>query len=286
VIQPLFQPGGEPAFRCVTQELETVKNHILTPCFCIVLYKTKMHNMKIWFICCALVSALFLQSCSKKVAGAGPVSDVTIAIEHTVGIDPLVFDSLMYKNEAGERFGVSKLNYYLSSVRFYNLGNQVFLVDTTLYVDAREGKELKIKSVPVGQYDSIVVYVGLEARYNHHDSLASTKENLAMHWPDAIGGGFHFLMLEGHWRDGSNQPGFAIHLGANPFLVTSVIHEVPEISAEKENYFTLKMDVNQWFMTPTVYSFDKDGVYTMGISSLMKVIAENGRDAFTIKKTK
>ena len=240
-------------------------------------------SMKIWLSCLAVMSVFIFQSCSEKEDSAVPLTELVIGIQHSVGGKSLVFDSVMYENEAGEKYGISKLKYYLSTLRFYQGGRQVLLVDTVLYVDARKTTTLRVPNVPAGTYDSIVVHVGVPPAFNHHENLPVTSENLAMQWPDGMGGGFHFLMLEGHWVDGPDQFGFAMHLGTDPYLVTSVIRAVPVIKGGIEHKLTIVMDANEWFKTPTTYSFSEDGVYTMGVPALMRTIADNGGDVLSIK---
>ena len=47
-----------------------------------------------------------------------------------------------------------------------------------------------------------------------------------MAWPTAMGGGYHFMKVEGHYLDTSNTiQGFAIHLGKNNNLVNVLINQ-------------------------------------------------------------
>ena len=36
-----------------------------------------------------------------------------------------------------------------------------------------------------------------------------------MAWPDVMGGGYHFLKLEGHYKKDSLLAGYAMHIGQN-----------------------------------------------------------------------
>jgi hypothetical protein len=50
--------------------------------------------------------------------------------------------------------------------------------------------------------------------------LSTTLDNLNMAWPTAMGGGYHFLKMEGHYLDSLNtNQGYAIHIGKNENLM-------------------------------------------------------------------
>jgi hypothetical protein len=104
-----------------------------------------------------------------------------------------------------------------------------------------------------------------------------------MEWPVLMGGGYHFMMLEGHFADSSGTPGFAMHLGTNASLCPVNITDTFSLTQDD---FTLhiNMNINEWFRTPYVYDFNVDGNYIMGNIQSMSKIAANGFDAFTIEK--
>lgn len=231
----------------------------------------------------ALFAAFIFAGCNSKDESPLPNAALTIEFVHEVNHQPLYFDSLMYTNNAGEEYSVSKLSYYLSNFHFYFQQQLVFTADTVLYIDAKKNISINIAEAIAGNVDSISFFIGLDASWNVHGKIAATAENVAMEWPDAMGGGYHFIKLEGHWKDGMQTPGFAIHLGTNPYVVTAGCKADFGISATEQNKITMAMNVNEWFESPYRYSFSTDGVYTMGNAALMEKIKENGDDVIQIK---
>jgi hypothetical protein len=105
-----------------------------------------------------------------------------------------------------------------------------------------------------------------------------------MAWPDAMGGGYHFMKLEGHYLDTVNvDKGYAIHLGKNENLVTakvnSTLHQV-----YWDHRYTLYFDINEVFANPYTYNLNFDKNYTMSDSLAMLKIKNNMSDAFSIKQ--
>jgi len=225
---------------------------------------------------------LLLLSCRHDAAMVNPTAGFLLSISHQVDSKPLLFDSLAYKNAAGEKYSISRLQYYLSDIRFYAQGKMLFHTDTILYVDAAQSASLRWVNIPVAHYDSISYLIGIDSTHNFHDKLWPTMQNVAMEWPQTMGGGYHFLKLEGHWQDVNSFTGFAAHLGTNPYLVHGNLSCSLDAKAGNVLKINFVMNVNEWFTHPFVFSFNADGVYTMGNAKLMQKLADNGGDVFSI----
>lgn len=231
-----------------------------------------------------ILPLLLSGACRHKDQDPSPATRLEITLSHKVGDMPLWYDSLAYRNKAGEIYSVSKLHYFISDIRFYKNNRLVFTADTVVYIDAATGDySLGIYNVPAFSYDSIACYIGVPPALNEHGRLARTYENTAMEWPKAMGGGYHFIKLEGHWLDTNRTPGYTVHLGRNPYLVTGGCKAAGMQVSNKEHIVALEMDINEWFENPRVYSFQADGTYTMNMAALMQKIAENGQDVIRVK---
>jgi hypothetical protein len=223
-----------------------------------------------------LLVIIMLSSCKKEEATLTK-DRISIQLQHQVDGQALIFDSLLYINNAGEKFGIEKLQYYLSNFRFYEKGALLTTIDTIIYVDARTGNLFTFNNTLFHAIDSVGCNIGLDSLHNIHGILPATPANISMEWPDVMGGGYHFIKLEGHWKDGSQTSGFAIHLGTNPFLVAA--GKLVNFSLRPgNNELKITMNVAEWLKHPHSYSFNNDGVYTMGDTVLMRKLKENGSD--------
>lgn len=241
------------------------------------------------YVCLGVLSSLVYTGCKNNSQTISPQSQpgtISITINHSVDSKAIVWDSILYKNEAGDMFSITQLQYYLSAFRFYYHNAEVCKTDSVFYIDAHNTSPmvLKFSGITFPQSDSVSFCIGVEPALNITNALPATYENTIMGWPDAMGGGYHFLKLEGHWMDTANSSGFAMHLGKTGYQVmTGVKCDLSTIASNKKSALKMKMNVNEWFRNPNVYSFNVDGVYSMGNPVLMKKLSENGIDVFTVE---
>ncbi len=230
------------------------------------------------------MAIVFLAGCKKDEIQPTKVVNgkIELKIGYRVSDKPLLFDTLLFTNEAGERYSIAQLQYYLSDIKFYRAGALLHSCPAPIYVDAKYDTVpfvlSGIEGMPTGSYDSVSLLIGLDSNTNLSNSLPATAANMAMGWPDAMGGGYHFLKLEGHWQNAAALPGFAMHLGVNGFQVKAGFKCALQVAQPANTTIHVVMNVNEWFCNPSVYSFNTDGVFSMGNSALMQKLSDNGKD--------
>jgi len=233
-----------------------------------------------------ILAAMAFTSCRKEKENVIPApltGDLAVNVGYHVDGKQLYFDSLMYTNAAGNQYSVTKIHYYLSRFRLYKEGSVKYSLDTIIYVDAEQSMNFSFRNVPAMTYDSMSFHIGLDEAQNKSNSLQATAENVNMGWPDVMGGGYHFLKLEGHWMDSSKKLGYAMHIGNNGFLIRAGAKANIEVNGGKTANRKLMMNINEWFAHPNTYNLAADGVYSMGNAPLMKKLSENGVDVFSIE---
>ncbi|MCF8258354.1 MAG: hypothetical protein K9J06_12435 [Flavobacteriales bacterium] len=208
---------------------------------------------------------------------------LSLHVRHHVDGTALSFDTLVYVNASNNLYSVTRLQYYLHGIRFIGSpGQDDYEVTDAFLVDGRELLEFDLGKVPVGEYLGISLIIGLHPDLNCTGCLPPTTPNVEMAWPDLMGGGYHFMKFEGHFKaDGGagNQHGFAIHLGNNgtqgqcsmdgPFTVT-----------EEGGTVELSYNLNEVFHDPNTYDMDTL-TYTMGNMPAMVRVAANLSNAFS-----
>jgi hypothetical protein len=117
---------------------------------------------------------------------------------------------------------------------------------------------------------------------NKTDALPANTENISMVWPDAMGGGYHFMKMEGYFKDGTTTPGYAMHLGTNACKFNCKVYSSININNDTHN-LNMEMNINEWYRNPQNFNFNTDGNYIMGNMPLMMKIVNNGFDVFKIK---
>lgn len=236
---------------------------------------------------CVIVT-LFFCGCKKDNDNTTPVPvkpALKLSIEFKIGNDPLTFDSIRYYNLAGNNYSVRKLKFYLSQISLIKEDSTVIRIKDYLYIDSQTPQSLGIliSSLSEGCYKGISFNIGLDSALNVENGLPATADNLAMEWPLVMGGGYHFMMLEGYFRDSTSTPGYAMHLGTNSCRIPVVLLNNFCLSTNSTVTKILTMDINEWYMNPAVFDFNIDGNYIMGNMAAMQKLSGNGVDVFTIQ---
>lgn len=210
-------------------------------------------------------------------------SNVEFHLEYSVDGSSLLWDSILYLNDAGNNYEVSKLLYYLSNVSLIKSDSTLLKLKDYQYVDASidSCESFTVQNVPVGEYIGMKFNIGLDSTQNLTGALPNTPENQGMEWPDMMGGGYHFMKFEGHYLDGATETGFAMHLGRNMNLVTCIIYH-PVTVGSSGTMVHMNMNLNEWFRNPDIYDFNVDGPSSMGSMPAMAKLTRNGVDVFDI----
>lgn len=238
--------------------------------------------------CFIFIIVLFITSCKRDHDIIPEKTDSGISlilkINYKVDTYPLFFDSIMYHNLAGNNYGVTRLEYYISNITFHSTTGKDFALNKIIYVNARtpSTNNITIDHVPSGQYTDITLNIGIDSLNNKTNSLPNTAENINMAWPSSMGGGYHFMKLEGYYVYPPSTTGFTMHLGQNTSLVTCFINKPFQVSSSSPG-IKLSMNLNEWFRSPIMYNFNTDGNFTMGDMQAMGKITANGIDVFSME---
>ncbi len=211
-----------------------------------------------------------------------------LIIDTSTSLKPLVFDTLIYEKTLGEKFSLYKLEYYLSNITFWRNDKAYYTADTIVYINARDiNNSIILSYIPTGSYDKVTYLIGIGSNRNIHGYLPATNDNVNMEWPSSMGGGYHFMKMEGYWKNNTThkiQSGFAMHIGSNGYAAYGEYRPMNfKVISGNVNVVNFRMNVNEWWRSPNLYSLDINGNnYTMGDTAKMRQIKENGMNAFDI----
>lgn len=113
-----------------------------------------------------------------------------------------------------------------------------------------------------------------------------------MSWPDMIGGGYHYMKINGRWIDETDvkQP-FNLHMGKisygndfidNTFTVTLPLEQFL-VSKNTSSDLSLVMNVNNWFSDPYIFDFNVFGGSIMQNREAQEVLQANGHNVFDVR---
>ncbi|MDY0101578.1 MAG: hypothetical protein RBS07_01490 [Lentimicrobium sp.] len=230
-----------------------------------------------------------------------------ITFSHKVDGSDLVVNNMIYTNAAGNPYEVTEIMYFISDVKLFHQDGRVVNLDSwddIHYVDTNIPTTfnwLVSNDVPSGIYDSLTFTFGISSTKNQSFMFVNPPE-VNMSWPGVLGGGYHYLMLNGWWKDTVNvRRPFNFHFGIgqiyennsgqvsdiigfidNSFTVTPAGNAF-ELKAGEITQLKLVMNVESWFDTPIVYDHNQWGGAIMQIQDAMHIGCMNGHDVFSLE---
>lgn len=226
---------------------------------------------------------------------------VIFHFQHAVNGDPLEIDTLAYVNAAGNQYMITEVQYFISDVELYKSDGSVVKIDDWKdihYIDHDIPTTMTWElydPIPAGNYDSIAFTFGINEQKNQSFMYTDPPESL-MFWPEFLGGGYHYLKLNGKWLDTLNMLSpFDFHMGIgqvrdNEGNITGFVQNyfrvgLPDASfqlmKDKSADITFVMNIESWFETPHVWDHNHWGAAIMENQEAMQTAGENGRDVFS-----
>ena len=249
-----------------------------------------------------ILFALLAVACSKR----NEKAEIDINIGYEINGQALVTDTLCYVNKAGNTFLITEIQWFISNLELKNEAgdwttllqrnlldtadiNRVFYMDTNI----PESQTLHTQSLPIGHYTALRFTFGLDETDNQ-TSLFSDPPESEMFWPDVLGGGYHYMKLNGKYLNAEDRLApLAIHLGigqnedCTEFYQNYFIVELPisfNVTANTENQLDLTMVIDNWFRNPHTIDFNEFGSHIMQNQTAQRLLNGNGKDVFRIGK--
>ena len=255
-----------------------------------------------------LLLPVMVASCKKKEEPAqeAPSGTIVFSVDHRVNGQPLKENELIYTNAAGNQYMVTDLKYFISGIAFYRNDGTIKLIGEQkdiFYIDENlpETKTIRFPDkISPGTYDSITFIFGISEAENTSHLFVNPPESL-MGWPEVLGGGYHYMMMNGKWKDtaGTILP-FNFHLGIGQLYKGNGCN-VDSIYAFVQNYFKVRlpgssfqladqeeltihltMNIEEWFENPNIYDHDYWGGGIMQNQPAQQMAKENGWNVFSI----
>ena len=236
-----------------------------------------------------LMLALLMAACTDR----DRHGDLTLVVSHEVDGQPLVADTLCYTTEAGNRFLVTEVQWFLSKVELHDAPGQWIPVGDAFYIDTNSPESLsfRITSIPIGYYDELRFTFGFNDADNVTGRFSNPPER-DMFWPEPLGGGYHYMKLNGRYLDSDgNLAPMNIHLGRGQnagfteFLDNSFSVEIPidlVIQVDGNACLNLVMNIDNWFRNPHTYDINAFGSAIMQNQEAQRILKENGHDVFEV----
>ncbi|MGR6088624.1 MAG: MbnP family protein [Arcticibacter sp.] len=219
------------------------------------------------------------QSFSTTTVGSGVVR---FEFENYVDAAPLQLGPLAYTNQAGNVFSVDLLKYYISNVRFFNQGAEVYAAPNYELLDASDPSSLNFDMpVPIGSFDEVRFLLGVDSARNFSGAQNGELDPVyGMFWDWSTG--YIYFKHEGQFIDniGGIQP-IVYHFGALPAIREHPFNAAFSLAAGQTRTIKFRFNLNKLYRSPNVVDFNGNNIHSGG-SSWVNTIRTNFQDAFQI----
>ena len=170
---------------------------------------------------------------------------------HNVDGNPVSMDGLSHTNLAGENYNVLTLKYLISDIKLIsNEKDHEKIIKDVHFVDLSDPSTMVIESdiIENGSY-TLQFRFGLEATTNVTNSFVNEIFHTSMSWPEMMGGGYHYMKLEGSYTNDSTF--YNTHTGPTMGMDHSFLcsFDVPiNINNSTNNLeYAIEMNINNWY---------------------------------------
>lgn len=197
----------------------------------------------------------------------------------------------IFYNAFGNEFGVTKLRLLLSDVVLHKTDGTSHTIEGYHYIDMDEVSTLSLtptEKITPGDYESIEFVFGFTPEKNISFMYPELNQ-ISWNWPDAIGGGYHFMQLEGHFVENSyDTVAYLTHLGPTIDPTTSetinndiklVLPKSFTVSDDATDVsIDIKMNIDQWYEKPNTIDLNVFGAAIMGNFDAQIQFRQNGEN--------
>ena len=240
----------------------------------------------VFFLVISGLLVTLFNSCKKD---KDEVKQASLQIEmfHHVSNDILKFNELIYNNEFGNQYSVSRLQYFVSDFELVHEDGRTFKIDTAFYVDGMVSETQSLNynlQIPYGNYSAIRFVFGLTEARNTNGAFPNFPEN-NMEWPIPLGGGYHYMKLEGKVAAGEVQNNFQAHTGptnGNQNYIEISLDGASFLVDNPQELLVIGMDINKWWANPNLLDLTEITM-VMGNQAIQEKLRANGRDVFHVE---
>ncbi len=196
--------------------------------------------------------------------------------------------STVYTNEMGHELTISSLRYLISKMVLTNSEGETFPVGDYHLVDVSEAETLSLNpnvSIPEGNYTLSFIY-GFDEEDNE-DGVYPDLNSVSWNWPSMVGGGYHFLQMDGNYDVNTEPAPFNFHNGTA--RVSEGVFEQNFVPVNLTNTLTLsegstiniQMDIAEWFKNPYTWDLNIYSTNLMPNYDAQKLMQQNAATVFS-----
>lgn len=213
--------------------------------------------------------------------------NLTIQFNHDWNGTPIDFNELKYTNAHGHKLSITKLRYLVSNIILHTDDGANEIIEVYKLVDLNESDlTLIFPNIPFNNYTGISLTFGFDEMDNI-DGAYTDLNSVSWNWPQMLGGGYHFMQLEGKYESGATESPFAYHMGTA--RVSSGVFEqnyfnvnLGQFNFAQDSTFKINMNLAEWFTNPYNWDLETYNVDLMMNYDAQKLMNDNGKSVFSL----
>ncbi|MFK5879808.1 MAG: hypothetical protein QM478_09975 [Flavobacteriaceae bacterium] len=197
------------------------------------------------------------------------------------------FNIIQFTNANAQQMSISKLRYLISNIVLHRTDGSVVPIDGYLLVDlSTQSTFAFVSNIPFGSYTSISFTFGFDETDNI-DGFYTDLNSVSWNWPEMLGGGYHFMQLEGMYVDGPIESPYAYHMGtarvsSGVFEANHIEVSINGFTLENDTSIEIKMNIAEWFKNPYTWDLDVYSTDLMMNYDAQIFMNQNGDSVFSL----
>lgn len=220
-------------------------------------------------------------------------SQLTFTFTHNFDGTPVsnaTFNQFNYINANDDTLSLSKLRYLISDVRLYKSNGDSIVIDGYQLVDVTNNTGLTYSpstAIPHDTYTGISFVFGFDSVDNISNNYADLNV-VNWNWLDMLGGGYHFMQMEGMYKEQGNDSTYAYHQGtakvsAGVFEQNYFIADLAGVTLSMDNAsIEIKMNIAEWYKNPNTWNLNTYHSVLMPNYTAQKMMQANGATVFSL----
>lgn len=200
------------------------------------------------------------------------------------------YNSTVFTNDFGTELQITRLRYLVSRVELINANNERFPLTDYQLIDLGNPNTnvvLPPIEIPAGAYRVAFVY-----GFNEEDNVSNQYSDLntvLWNWPEDLGGGYHFLQMDGNYNVNSDPLPFNYHNGTarqseGNFVANHVVFDFPQLTAVGTDVeVEIAMDLSEWFKDPNQWNLNEWNTDLMGNFDAQRDMNANSGSVFSVR---
>ena len=220
-------------------------------------------------------------------------SQITFNFTHNfdgIPVSSSTFNQFNYVNANDDTLSISKLRYLISDVRLYKANGDSIVINGYSLIDVDAGTGMTYTTtddIPYDTYTGISFNFGFDSLDNA-DNAYQDLNIINWNWPATLGGGYHFMQMEGRYKEQGNDSLYAYHHGTarvsmGVFEQNYFTVDLAAITLSKSNVTVeIKMDIAEWYQNPDIWDLNMSHTMVMPSYTAQKMIQKNGSTVFSM----